>query len=59
MKDNAVNINGIDIYLHDIYYYADDYISNELELSKEDPDYKQIVSENFVSMILYIHDYIQ
>lgn len=56
MKDNTVNVNGIDVYLHDIYYYADDYISNELEISKEDPDYRQIVSENFVSMILYIHD---
>lgn len=59
MKDNTVNVNGIDVYLHDIYYYSDKYIVEELELSKDDPDYRQIVADNFVSMILYIHDNIQ
>lgn len=59
MKDNTVNVNGIDVYLHDIYYYSDKYIAEELELSKDDPDYRQIVADNFVSMILYIHDNIQ
>lgn len=59
IKDNTVKVNDIEIYLNDIYYYADKYISEELELSKEDQDYKQIVSDNFVSMILYIHDNIQ
>lgn len=56
MRDNTINANGADIYLHDIYYFADEYIQNELELNKDDPDYRQIVSDNFVSMILYIHD---
>ena len=59
MKDNTVNVNGIDVYLHDIYYYSDKYTVEELELSKNDPDYRQIVADNFVSMILYIHDNIQ
>lgn len=59
MKDNTVNVNGIDVYLHDIYYYADEYITNELELSKDDDNYIQTVADNFVGMILYIHDNIQ
>lgn len=59
MKDNTVNVNGSDIYLHNIYYFADQYITNELELSKDDDNYIQSVADNFVSMILYIHDNIQ
>lgn len=59
MRDNTTDANGIDVYLHDIYYYADEYIKTELGTSKEDPEYRQIVNENFVSMILYIHDNIQ
>lgn len=56
MKDNTINSNGIEVYMNNIYYYADQYITEELELDKNDPNYKHIVSENFVSMILYIHD---
>lgn len=59
MKDNTIDVNGIEVYLHDIYYYADEYIEKELEIDRNDPEYRQIVSENFVSMILYIHDNIQ
>lgn len=59
MKDNTVNVNGVDVYLHDIYYYADEYIMQELELSKDDDNYIQTVADNFVGMILYIHDNIQ
>lgn len=59
MKDNTVNVNGSDIYLHNIYYFADQYITNELELSKDDDNYIQTVADNFVGMILYIHDNIQ
>lgn len=59
MKDNTVNVNGIDVYLHDIYYYSDKYIAEELELSRDDPEYRQTVADNFVAMILYIHDNIQ
>lgn len=59
MKDNTVNVNGVDVYLHDIYYYADEYIMQELELSKNDDNYIQTVADNFVGMILYIHDNIQ
>lgn len=44
MKDNAVNVNGIDVYLHDIYYYSDKYIAEELELSKDDPDYTHLAT---------------
>ena len=59
MKDNTVNVNGADIYLNNIYYYADQYITNELELSRDDDNYIQTVADNFVGMILYIHDNIQ
>lgn len=59
MKDNTVNVNGADVYLNNIYYYADQYITNELELSKDDDNYIQTVADNFVGMILYIHDNIQ
>lgn len=59
MKDNTVNVNGSDIYLHDIYYYADRYIAEELRLSEDDDNYIQTVADNFVAMILYIHDNIQ
>lgn len=59
MKDNTVNVNGSDVYLNNIYYYADQYITNELELSKDDDNYIQTVADNFVGMILYIHDNIQ
>lgn len=59
MKNNTVNANGIEVYTHDIYYYADKYISEELRLSEDDDNYIQTVSYNFVAMILYIHDNIQ
>lgn len=59
MKNNTVNANGIEVYTHDIYYYADKYISEELRLSEDDDNYIQTVSDNFVAMILYIHDNIQ
>lgn len=59
MKDNTVNVNGVDVYMHDIYYYADEYITEELRLSEDDDNYIQAVADNFVAMILYIHDNIQ
>lgn len=51
MTDNAVKTaDGADIYLHDIYYYADEYIQSELGGDKES------VTDVFVDMILYISD---
>ena len=59
MKDNTVNVNGIDVYMHDIYYYADQYIKNELGIDQVDNDNKQIVTENFEDMIFFISDNIK
>lgn len=59
MGDNSVKIDGIEIYMHDIYYYADQYIKTELEIEKVDQENKHIVTENFTDMIFYISDNIE
>lgn len=51
MTDNAIKTaDGVEIYHHDIYYYADQYIQNELDGDIES------VSDSFPAMILYISD---
>lgn len=51
VTDNAVKTaGGADLYLHDIYYYADEYIQSELDGDKES------ATDSFVDMILYISD---
>lgn len=36
MKDNAITTtDGIEVYKHNINYYADEYIHNELEMTAE------------------------
>lgn len=51
MTDNTVKTgDGAEIYQHDIYYYADEYIQNELGGDRE------TVSDSFPAMILYIAD---
>lgn len=59
MKDNTVNVNGVDIYLHDIYYYADQYIKTELEIDKVTDENRNIITNSFVDMILYIAENIE
>ena len=57
MKDNTdITSTGIEIYRHDINYYADEYIRNELELEHVDQESKKIVKDNFVDMLFYISD---
>ena len=56
MTDNTLNVNGVDIYTHDIYYYADKYIQEELEIEKVNIDNKYIVRDNFNDMLFYIAD---
>lgn len=57
MKDNVdITSTGIEIYRHDINYYADEYIKNELELDHVDQESKKIVKDNFVDMLFYISD---
>ena len=57
MKDNTdITSTGIEIYRHDINYYADEYIKNELELDHVDQESKKIVKDNFVDMLFYISD---
>ena len=57
MKDNVdITSTGIEIYRHDINYYADEYIKNELELAHVDQESKKIVKDNFVDMLFYISD---
>lgn len=50
MTDNTVNSNGTEVYLHDIYRYADEYIAQELNGDKDS------VSESFVDMVFFIAD---
>lgn len=51
MKDNTVkSSDGIEIYTHDIYYFADQYIEEELGGDKDS------VADSFVGMILFIAD---
>nr|WP_296029380.1 hypothetical protein [uncultured Dorea sp.] len=60
MKDNTVTTsNGIEIYKHDINYYADEYIHSELDIDHVDQDNKQIVKDSFVDMLFYISDRIE
>ena len=57
MKDNTdITSTGIEIYRHDINYYADEYIKNELELDHVDQESKKIVKDSFVDMLFYISD---
>lgn len=51
MTDNTVKTaDGADLYLHDIYYYADEYIQSELDGDADS------VADSFPAMILYIAD---
>ena len=60
MKDNTITTaDGIEVYKHNINYYADEYIRNELEIDHVDTDSKQIVKDNFVDMLFYICDHIE
>lgn len=60
MKDNSITTaDGIEVYKHNINYYADEYICNELEIDHVDTDSKQIVKDNFVDMLFYICDHIE
>lgn len=57
MKDNTdITSAGIEIYRHDINYYADEYIKNELEIDHADQESKKIVKDSFVDMLFYISD---
>lgn len=57
MKDNTdITSTGIEIYRHDINYYADEYIKNELEIDHVNQESKKIVKDNFVDMLFYISD---
>lgn len=57
MKDNTdITSTGIEVYRHDINYYADEYIRNELEIDHVDQESKKIVKDNFVDMLFYISD---
>ena len=60
MKDNTITTaDGVEVYKHNINYYADEYIHNELEIDHVDTDSKQIVKDNFVAMLFYISDRIE
>ena len=57
MKDNTdITSAGIEIYRHDINYYADEYIKNELEIDHVNQESKKIVKGSFVDMLFYISD---
>lgn len=57
MKDNTdITSTGIEVYRHDINYYADEYIRNELEIDHVNQESKKIVKDSFVDMLFYISD---
>lgn len=45
---------GVEVYEHDIFYYADEYITNTLNIIPGDDNYKEIVRDNFNDMLFYI-----
>lgn len=50
MTDNSINVDGVEVYEHDIYAYADQFIQEELSGDDEK------VRENFARMIIFIGD---
>lgn len=54
MKDNTTGAQGVEVYEHDIFYYADEYITNTLNIIPGDDNYKEIVRDNFNDMLFYI-----
>ena len=51
MTDNTIKaLNGIEVYLHDVYMYADEYIEKEFDGDRSKMD------RRFRDMILYISD---
>ena len=53
MTYNTENVNGVEIYLHDIYYFTDEFIEQELGGNKDG------VHDCFPQLLLYISDRIQ
>ena len=54
MKDNTTEAQGVEVYEHDIFYYADEYITNTLNIIPGDDNYKEIIRDNFNDMLFYI-----
>lgn len=59
MKDNAVKVQDVEIYLDNINIYADEYINTVLCVSPDNENYRKEVADSFVDMIFYIADHIQ
>ena len=57
MRDNTtLTKEGIEVYENAIFRFADDFICNELQMTKDNPDYQKIINKNFVQMIFYIRE---
>ena len=56
MKDNAVKVQDVEIYLDNINIYADEYINTVLCVSPDNENYRKEVADSFVDMIFYIAD---
>lgn len=54
MKDNSININGVEVYTSRILELADDFFDHELDDKRREDIYNN--SSIFMSMILYISD---
>lgn len=52
MTDNAIQVNGIEVYTHDIYSYADQFIQEEIGGGEK-------AKEHFTQMLFYIADRIE
>lgn len=49
--------NTVEVYRDNIYFYADEFIKTELDLTDDiKPDNKKNIADNFTAMILYISD---
>ena len=60
MRDNTtLTKEGIEVYENAIFRFADDFICNELQMTKDNPDYQKIINKNFVQMIFYIRENIE
>nr|DAT33314.1 MAG TPA: bacterial regulatory protein [Caudoviricetes sp.] len=59
MKDNAVKVQDVEIYLDNINICADEYINTVLCVSPDNENYRKEVADSFVDMIFYIADHIQ
>ena len=53
MRNNAVEVDGVEVYLNNIYALADEFVEKELDGKQKE------VHDNFMRMIFYIRNRIE